>query len=283
MKSASAALIAHLNSAQQFIMADLYEITMVNGSVLSYTSWDVDVSDSGNTYSANSVMIERSRVRTVLGVEVDTLDLTIYPHATDMVNSKTFLQACSNGSLDGATITMRRAFLDGNFANIGSFINFSGRISNMSMSRDQIEITVKSDLELLNVQLPRHLYQSTCLHTLYDGGCGLNRANWVKNLTVSSYSGNAITCSDTSAAGYFDLGYIEFTSGNLTGVRRTIKSNTVGVINLLSPLPFSPAVGDAFKAYAGCDKTMATCASKFNNKTYGFQAFPFIPVPETTR
>jgi hypothetical protein len=46
------------------------------------------------------------------------------------------------------------------------------------------------------------------------------------------------------------------------------------------PLPVAPATGTAFTAYAGCDKSMATCQGKFNN-VINFKGMPFIPVAET--
>jgi uncharacterized phage protein (TIGR02218 family) len=51
---------------------------------------------------------------------------------------------------------------------------------------------------------------------------------------------------------------------------------------LLNPLPLVPSAGDAFTAYPGCDKTQATCTTKFANLG-AFRGFPFIPQPETAR
>lgn len=282
MKTASDALLVLLNSSQQFQMADLYQITMVNGTVLRFTNYDVNVIDGGNTYLANSVLIERSRVRTVLGVEVDTLDLTINPHPNDMVNSMTFLKTCAAGMMDGASLVMRRAFFDNTGFNIGSFINFSGRIADMHMTRSEVSMTVKSDLELLNVKLPRNLYQAGCLNTLYDGNCGLSRAAWGVAGTVTSATKTTLNCGISNAAGYFDLGYIVFNTGALAGVRRTVKSYGTYNFTLLNPLPSAPAIGDTFTAYAGCDHSQATCTSKFSNVIH-FRGFPYIPVPETAR
>lgn len=282
MKSAPAPLIALLNSSQQFVMADLYQITMTTGTVLRYTNYDVDVVDSGNTYFSNSVLIDRSRVRTVLGVEVDTLDITVNPHPSDLVSGTSFLKTCALGLLDGAFLIMRRAFFDSTGANVGSFINFSGRIADMNMNRSEVAITVKSDLELLNVKLPRNLYQSTCLHTLYDGDCGLVRASWGVAGTVTGATKTTINCGISNSGGYFDLGYIVFLTGALAGVKRTVKSYYINNFTLLNPFPSIPAAGDTFTAYAGCDKTQATCTSKFSNVIH-FKSTPYIPVPETTR
>lgn len=282
MKSAPAALIAHINNSQQFRMADLYNISMNNGTQLYYTSWDTNVLDNGNTYIANTLQIDRSKVRVVLGVEVDTLELKINPHPEDLVNSASFLSVCASGLMDGAFLTMRRAFFDDNGQSLGSYINFSGRIADMNMTRSEVNMTINSDLELLNVQLPRNLYQTTCLHTLYDSDCGLNRATFGVGATVSSSTKNIVGCGLTNPSGYFDLGYVLWSTGALAGIRRTIKSYIPGVVTLLNPLPVAPLSGDTFTAYPGCDKSQSTCTNKFSN-VINFRGFPYVPVPETTR
>ena len=39
-------------------------------------------------------------------------------------------------------------------------------------------------------------------------------------------------------------------------------------------------VGDQFQLLPGCDRTLATCQSVFNNAIH-FGGFPYIPTPET--
>jgi uncharacterized phage protein (TIGR02218 family) len=282
MKSAPAAFIALIHNSQEFEMADLYQFTLTNGTVLRYTNYDAAVVDRGFTYLANAILVDRSRVRTVLGVEVDTLDLVINPHPADMVNSATFMATCTGGLLDGAFLEMRRCAFDYDNINVGSYINFSGRVAEMNMSRTQVDMVVKSDLEILNVKLPRNLYQATCLNTLYDSYCTANKNSFVGGGAIISATKTTVSVSATNAVGYFDLGYIVFNTGALAGVKRTVKSNDAHNFNLLNPLPSLPANGDTFTAYAGCDKTQATCQSKFSNVIH-FRGFPYVPVPETTR
>jgi hypothetical protein len=38
--------------------------------------------------------------------------------------------------------------------------------------------------------------------------------------------------------------------------------------------------GDQFQLLPGCDRTLATCTSVFNNAVH-FGGFPYIPTPET--
>lgn len=83
-----------------------------------------------------------------------------------------------------------------------------------------------------------------------------------------------------SQVGTFDQGTITFTGGPCAGLSRTIKAGDGSGLTLAYALPQAPAIGDPFTAYVGCDKTMATCAGRFNNLAQ-FRGFPFIPVPET--
>lgn len=282
VKTAPQALIDLLNSGQQFMMADLYTFTLVSGTILRYTSWDADQVYYGQTFSASGPLIERSRVRTVIGVEVDTLDLTLWPDPTHLVGSQPWLAAAASGALDGALVSLYRVFMDAAGAIVGGYINFSGRWSDFTMTRTEIRAAVRSDLELFNVKIPRNLYQAGCLHTLYDADCGVNRAGHAVGATVSSATRTTLSCALAQAAGWFDLGYIRFDSGALAGTKRSVKSYTPGSFVLLNPLPMVPSAGDAFTAYPGCDKTLATCKAKFDN-LIAFRGFPFIPQPETAR
>lgn len=47
-------------------------------------------------------------------------------------------------------------------------------------------------------------------------------------------------------------------------------------IILALPFPYQIQVGDNFEAIAGCDKTISTCKSKFNN-IINFRGEPHIP------
>lgn len=77
----------------------------------------------------------------------------------------------------------------------------------------------------------------------------------------------------------YQQGTIAFTSGANTGVDATIKTVSNGALILAYPLPNAPATGDTFVAAYGCDRTMSTCQSRFNNLSQ-FRGFPFVPPPQ---
>lgn len=283
MKSASAPLIALLNGSQQFMMADLYTLTLIGGGVYRYTSWDGDQTWGGNVFSSVGGLFKRSNVRTIIGCEVDELNFTVTAAPTLLIAGVPFLQAVRTGLLDGAMLLLERAFMSVPPAVVGTLIHFDGKMSTATVSRNEASPKIKSFLELLNVAMPRNLYQPGCLHTLFDVDCTLTKSAWkVSSSILAGSTAALLNVSVVQAAGWFSLGTVTFTSGANAGLSRTVKQHVSGQLQLILPLPVAPTVGDTFDAYPGCDKMQATCSAKFSNVAH-FRAMPFIPVPETAR
>lgn len=279
MKSATTPLLDLLNSGIHFAMADLFAFELVGGGVQRYTGADIDLVWAANRY--RSVAIRRSKIREQIGVNVDELTVEMSPGA-ELVNGVAMIHAARTGLFDGARVTLMRAFLPSWSAGItGTLLRFSGRVSEIEPSRSMVRFLVRSDLELLDVKLPRRLYQTGCLHTLFDGGCGLTKSAFaVAGAVDGTSTTSAIDCNLTQAAGYFSLGTVTFTSGANSGQSRSVKAYSPGSLVLASPLPTQPISGDTFNAYPGCDKTLSTCQTKFSNKP-NFRGHPYIPKPET--
>ena len=281
MKSTSAPLLALMRGNQEFTLADFYTITLATGSMFRYTDFDVDLVFGGNTFSASGPAFKRGKTRIVIGLEVDTLDVEIYPRSTDLLNGIPMLAAAVNGGFDGASLELERAYIYPGTTVVGTIDMFVGQFADLEVSRGGIKLRVNSDVADLNVNLPRNVYQAACCHTLYDADCAVNRSTY-------GVSGTAATCPDASTIynfmgqppSYFDRGYLQFTSGALAGIKRTVKSYWPGTITIFYPLPSIPAYGDAFTIYPGCDKNLSTCQARFNNAAR-FKGFPFIPAPET--
>jgi uncharacterized phage protein (TIGR02218 family) len=281
VRAASAGLIALLNSGNQFLMADLYTITLSGGFVVRYTSADTDLTYGGSLFSR--FMIGRSKTKVSVGVDVDTLNVKVNAAPTDLLNGGQWLPAARNGALDGATLKLEKIFMPTwGDTSLGAIILFQGRVSDVELGRSEAAIIVKSELELLDTQLPRNFYQSSCLNTLFDNGCGLVKSAYAVTSTVSTATTTQINSALAQAAGYFSLGTIRFTSGANNGITRSVRAFAGGAFTLALPLVTAPSPGDSFTAYPGCDKTKATCeGTKFGNNVVNFRGFPFIPDPET--
>ena len=286
MRSATPALIAYLAALRAghdapVLMADCFTLTLRTGTVLTTTNADVPVVLNGATYLANSILIDGLQYKCAVGLDVDKQKVTISARPTDTIGGIPFLQAIRNGLLDGCAVQRDRAFLTAwGAAPVGSVTLFKGRVSTVDgVGRTTAEITVASDLVLLDIDMPRNLYQPACNHVLFDSGCGLVKNAFGAAGTIGPGAGATLVPWASSSAAYAQ-GTLTFTSGANTGVTANIKGANAAALTLSYPLPSVPAAGDGFTAYQGCDHTLATCRAKFNNGA-NFRGFPFVPVPET--
>ncbi len=109
---------------------------------------------------------------------------------------------------------------------IGSVTLFKGRLGAIDgIGRTTAKLTVNSDLVLLDIDMPRNIYQPTCLHTLYDSGCTLVKNAFGTNGTVGGrlYGlGDQLVGRQSSA---YQQGSITFTSGVNAGVTANVKAS----------------------------------------------------------
>lgn len=275
-------LATWLHTATEIRMADLYTITLKNGTALRYTTWDTNLIVLGNTFLTGPPSIARSAIEENLGMEVATLEVTLEAGLTDTVNGVPILQAIGQGIFDGAAFRIDRLFMDSASQQIGTVVRFSGFIGAVDeLTRSSAKLTANAGTAYLNLQLPAIILQPGCTNTLFDARCGLFKASFANNLVVQAGSTvNKIISGSAQSDKYFDNGQLIFTSGPNTGLVKAIRQYVAGVMSFNSPLPFAPNAGDAFTAYPGCDKTQATCTVKFNNLA-NFEGFPYVPAPET--
>lgn len=275
-------LVTWLQTATEIRMADLYTITLKNGTALRYTTWDTNLTVLGNTFLTGPPNIARSAIEEKLGMEAATLEVTLEASLTDTMNGVPILQAIGQGIFDGAAFRIDRLFMDSTSHQIGTVVRFSGFIGAVDeLTRSSAKLTVNAGTAYLNLQLPAIILQPGCTNTLFDARCGLFKASFANNLTVQAGSTvNKIISGSAQSDTYFDNGQLIFTSGPNTGLVKAIRQYVAGVMSFNSPLPFAPNAGDAFTAYPGCDKTQATCTGKFNNLA-NFEGFPYVPAPET--
>lgn len=296
MKNISTALLNLLNTSNVFLMCDLYTITPVAGMgpVLTYSSADTPLTYNipaqtvagGLPYNPiGGMRLKRGTMRTVVGMQVDKIDVTLFPTINDTINGNPVAFEVMNGTLDGAWVSIDRAFLTTwQSAGIVGTINlFAGRVSDCSIGRTAVTMTVKSPVELLDINFPRNVYQPGCLHNLFDTGCTLLASAFAISGSVGTGpASNSILVTPGYGDGYFQLGYLTFTSGVLAGQTRSLTyyQSSTGLVYFASPFPTAPAVGDTYLMYPGCDHQQVTCQTKFNNLP-NFRGQPYIPQPET--
>ncbi len=307
MKKVSPELMAYLHSKKEFIICDLYEITLKSGLVFRYAAFDRTIKlQDGRVFSHKGPIFKRTRTKLTSNITVDKMTVTVACNEVDKIGGLPMMQVVHNGGFDEAQLTLYRCFLDHpsnldeglllRFVGDGDAINpqndlivigviewFGGYIDVESGGGLEMRWSVKSGVQKLNVEYPLRKYYPSCPYALYDSGCGLKLSDYIATGTITAVNGirdfNTTIVRDD---GYFEQGGIEFTSGALSGVSAPIQASyqANGRIIMLIPLDTSPAVGDTFKIYPGCDKTPEKCRSKFNNFNRN-RATPYIPLKET--
>ena len=289
MKAATAGMIAFLASGGPYLMADLYTLALTNGTTYYWTSADRAIIANGNTFTAcvdqgSQPILSRGAIHQARGLEVSTLDITVYTCDTAQILGVNFALAVHNGALDGATITIQRAMMSSwGVTTNGVVTLFQGLVGGADIGSTQTVLHVNSGLELLQTQkMPRMLFQPGCTNALGDANCGVSLASITVTGTVTSgSSATSVGGAPTQPANYYQNGVMVFTSGANTGARRSISSYTGGLLVPTIPLTSAPSVGDTFTVYPGCAKTRAACTG-FSNIAR-FRGCPYIPNPEATR
>ncbi|MBK9446327.1 MAG: DUF2163 domain-containing protein [Betaproteobacteria bacterium] len=286
MRSATTTLRNFLHQNTDAVVVDLVTITLATATVYRWTSHGENITTGGFTWTAGGTgtapLVGRGRIRDAVGLEPSDLDMVLWCGTSAEMGSGIKLQlAAVNGVLDGARVKLERCYLDSAGAVIGTLNRFEGQVSDVTVNSTSVELKTRSDLESLNQVLPRNLYKSQCLHAVFDAGCGVTRANYTSSTTAAAGS-SSVTINHAlgSAPGYFIGGSIYFTSGALTGQSRTIVASTTTSITVEFPFSAAPATGNAFSAYPGCDKTAATCNSKYINLPRR-RGFDFVPTVDS--
>lgn len=292
MTKTTSAPLAALLATRQFYTAKLFTLTLVDGSVYYFCGGDADITSGGNVFSCGGQTgpyFERSdnkaKAHWKIGTDVDTLVFDVMP-GTATIKGFPWLTAMVYGIFDGASVLYQKAYMPtyGN-TSAGVYNMFQGRVGDVTFGRKAITFTINSYLELTNQNLPLNYYQGGCNNTLFDTSCTLSAAAFSNPGTVGvGSSAGTILAAMAGATGYYDLGKLTFSSGQLNGmsigVKTWVQGTSLGTFTMNRPFPAAPAIGDTFTAYAGCDKQQTTCAAKFGN-IVNFRGTPYVPIPET--
>jgi uncharacterized phage protein (TIGR02218 family) len=142
-----------------------------------------------------------------------------------------------------------------------------------------VSITARPIEGGLDARFPRIDDGVLCPYMLYDAFCKVAEAAFTFAGTASSVSGATMVVSGLDASkgvGWAKGGKIRVVSTQ--EVRAVIKHVATDTLTLSSPFKESPN-GLAVQVLAGCDRTLATCDSKFNNVP-NFGGAPFIPTKD---
>lgn len=263
--------IAQEQSVHSASPVELYDFSYGN-QTWRYTSGDADYYDTLSSRNYSPIVITRGNIEysgdltkggLEIGLAYDTefLDLFRVSMPSDVVS-----------------VTIRSVHRTDTAQEI--VVIWKGRILNVDWQTVEVRLAcepIRSSVERFGL---RRLFQISCPHMLYSTACGVNRELYDLTGTVSAITGTTISLGGVSAfaADYFSGGYIEYTNSTLGTVeRRMIRSHpgSSDSVVLVSPV-VGLTIGGTAKLFPGCDHSISTCSSKFNNvNNYG--GFPYTP------
>jgi hypothetical protein len=316
MKNIPASLASYLPSTKKLIMAGCFEFDLMSGTVYRATDFQADlviaspgggsVTYAGGGAGAGNLGISGLKLTQKIGLDADEQQVVLSwrpigdPYGPSTIGGLPFVQAFRYGLFDKAEFIWGVATLaafpvgaaaiqpigwgatcpDGTvFGGVATL--FKGRVAQVkSLGAIGATLTIKSDLVALEQDMPHRVFQPSCVHTLYDGGCTLSVGPFTTAGSVGAGSTNSLIMWSGSVQDTYTNGTITFTSGANAGVTATVKYSSSTYLQLAYPLDAAPAAGDSFSVSMGCDKTLATCKSRFGNQAH-YLGFPFIPPPES--
>lgn len=153
---------------------------------------------------------------------------------------------------------------------------FSGTLGTVSRKGEGFSAELSSAKKLLERDLvPRT--SPTCRAEFCGSGCNLSSARFLQQASVSEldFDNNAVGLGEGTNEIAID-GRIRFLAGPQIGQKFAIISKVNGKYVLDRPLAVSNEIGIPVEVLDGCDRTLETCAARFDN-VVNFRAEPFLP------
>tara|TARA_R110002167_G_C12707228_1_gene655162 strand:- start:52859 stop:53686 length:828 start_codon:yes stop_codon:yes gene_type:complete len=258
---------ASLESSQPI---ELYTIS-IGASIQRWTSAEDDITEAADVFSAVSISREKitdggsdnKQQSMTLTVPGDNTIATQYINSVPGVKADVIIERIQR--LDGASYEVIRIF--------------EGRIESVAFEQQGrlAKIKVEPRISAQAREIPRFTYQGLCNHVLYDARCQVDDTSGSFRLSAAAVTAEVgrtitVTGADANGDGYYTGGFVESNGG---ADHRLIIDQTGTVLTL--HLPFGAAVlATNVNVFAGCDHTIATCKSKFDN-VINYGGFAYIP------
>lgn len=242
-------------SIQDARPAHLYTITTPS-TTYRLTSYSTDLVFGGNTYSAGSISCDSVGLGQIGQGRALSINVAL---------SHALAQDLLVGGIPQKDVTVQIVTLMQRAnATRGLWL---GHVSDLATD-DKAGVLKLRVPELVDdyvsVRLPVLVVQKVCQHGLYDAGCTMNPASFQVSTTLGSVSADGLTLTVSSMGGQPDqwAQYGKITDGG--GEARSIVSQ-VGTAIVID-VPFRTTTpGGTYTINAGCDHTVQTCKTKFNN------------------
>lgn len=243
----------------------LYSFTL-GAAVWRYTSSDADVNYGG--YRWEAVSISDSGVKQTGDANTDTLEITA---PSTIAPAQLFI-----GTPPSVAIIVRIFYY--HEADNEAVLGYMGELMQVNLPEPGKAVLT---CDAINASMQRDglrlSWQRNCPYALYDPHtCRADKEEHVINMTVYDVQANIVVLDGASLTdGVLDGGFLEWEHPSRGTEFRAVErqlANTVEMFGLGDGLYYGLKV----RAYPGCKRTTADCASKFNNLV-NYGGIPDLP------
>lgn len=151
-------------------------------------------------------------------------------------------------------------------------VRFAGEVAEASDEDHSTILRCTPASYRLKRRIPYLRYSSTCPLALYGSACGIDKELFKDTVLLAAVTGAVLQSAEFAARpdGWFTNGYVQTSQGET----RFIVDHVGDLVTLEYPLPV--VAGATVECFAGCDRTEATCSSKFSNLV-NHRGFAHIP------
>lgn len=298
MKTVPAVLQAYLDGGGNIVFrGDLFTLTLVDGvTIYRWSTVGMNVVVGSNTWlrsGKSAPSVRRTGFSNSALPTIDQMMLTLSGGTEFTINGQTLTMIASTGYFDAARIQVDHLMGPDLPTAIswGPILSaFEGFVGEVAPNDGQLVMTVNTEPIKLNKTRPLRPLTAGCPYSVYDKNCDPAQTLAAAKLLSGAASGTPTTLKiptttsalTAKAAGYFNLGFLTFTSGALIGQTFDVDTWDGTTFTMAMPMPSAPAAADTFNVNPGCALTLADCATKFSNAgTFGnYGGFDHIPTPE---
>lgn len=251
-------------------LAHCWKITRADGVTMGFTDHQTDIT-LDDIYYVASTGFTPTAIASNAALKAD--DLSVEAILDDNAITEADILA---GVYDYARIDIY--MVDYAHVEHGALHLKSGYIGKISLANGQFHAELRGLTQTLQAHVGK-LYSPTCRAQLGDVLCKVDMISRTFEGTVTLATSRTVFTDSarTEVAGTFHFGTLTFLTGDNIGTICEIRRHdAAGTFTLLLPVPHDIAVGDSYRVTHGCDRSFATCASRFNNAV-NFRGEPHVP------
>lgn len=298
MKTVPSLLQAYLDGGGNILFrGDLFTFTLADGvTIYRWSTVGMNVTIGGNTWISsgkNAPIVRRTGFSNSKLPTIDQMMVTLIGGSEFTINGQSLTMLASTGYFDAARMQVDHLMGPDlpTALSWGPILSaFEGYAGEVAPNNGELVMTVNTEPIKLNKTRPLRPLTAGCPYAVYDKNCDPGQTLLAAKTLSGAASGTPTTVKiptisaalTAKAAGYFNLGFLIFTSGALNGQIFDVDTWDGTNFFMAAPMPSAPAAADTFHVNPGCDQSFNNCAVKFANAGVNghYGGFDHIPTPE---